>query len=142
VAAAEYNLGDRVQLGPLVYHVIEAEWKSQLGEFPSLRMPERSFLIIRLSVTNGGGQTVMIPQAKLENSNGETFQELTDGAGLANWLGLLRNLKPAATERGELLFDVPANTYRLRLIQGDDPERDRVSYVKIPLSFEGAAGQR
>jgi hypothetical protein len=137
-ASAEYNVGDRIQLGPLVYHVIETEWKSQLGEFPSLRMPERSFLIVRLSVTNGGGQSIMIPQTKLENSTGETFQELTDGTGLPNWLGLLRSLKPAGTERGELLFDVPSNSYRLQLTDGSDSEHPRVAYVKIPLSFDGA----
>ena len=132
-------MGDRVQVGPLVYNVIEAEWKSQLGEFPSPRMPERTFLVVRLTVTNGGGQTIMIPQTKLENSNGETYDELNDGSGLANWLGLLRDLKPAATERGELLFDVPSNTYRLRLTDGSDSEHPRIAYVKIPLSFDSAA---
>ncbi len=142
MAAAEYNLGDKVPLGPLVYNVVEVEWKSQLGEFPSLRMPDRSFLVIRLEVTNGGGETLMIPQAKLENSNGETFPELTDGAGLPNWLDMLRNLKPAGTERGEMLFDVPANSYRLRLTEGGDPERARAAYVKIPLSFDGASDQK
>jgi Domain of unknown function (DUF4352) len=142
LTAAEYNVGDKVQLGPLVYNVIEAEWKSQLGEFPSLRMPERSFLIIRLVVTNGGGESIMIPQTKLENSNGETFQELTDGAGLPNWLGLLRSLKPAGTERGEILFDVPANSYRLRLTDGSDAEHAPVAYVRIPLSFDGGLGQK
>src|SRR5690242_18120287 len=76
VQAAEYNLGDKVQVGPLIYHVMEADWRTQLGEFPSVRMPERKFLLIRLSVTNSGGGTVMIPQAELENSRGDSYQEL------------------------------------------------------------------
>ncbi len=136
VQAAEFNVGDRVELGPLVYHVTEAGWRTQLGEFPSLRMPERKFLLIHLSATNGGGETVLIPQAELENSKGETFQELTDGAGVPDWLGLIRSLKPAATEQGVIIFDVPSDAYRLRLTEGADLERARVAYVKIPLTFE------
>ncbi len=128
-------MGDKVQLGPLVYHVTEADWKTQLGEFPSVRMPERRFLLIRISVTNGGGATVTIPQAELENASGETFQELTDGAGVPEWIGLLRSLKPAATDQGVIAFDVPANEYRLRLTDGADVEHARVVYVKVPLSF-------
>lgn len=135
VQAAEYNIGDRVQVGPLVYHVMEADWSTQLGEFPSARMPERKFLLIRLSVTNSGGETVTIPQAEVENSRGESYQELTDGAGVPDWLGLLRSLSPAATEQGVIAFDVPSNAYRLRLTDGGDLEHARVAYVKIPLSF-------
>jgi len=136
VQAAGFNMGDRVQLGPLVYHVTEAEWKTELGEFPSIRMPERKFLLIHLTVTNGGGETVMIPQAELQNSKGDTYQELTDGAGVPEWLGLLRSVKPAATEQGVIVFDAPANAYRLRLTDGADLEHARVAYVTIPLSFE------
>src|SRR5437588_7626961 len=115
VQAAEFNVGDRVQIGSLVYHVTEADWKTELGEFPSSRMPERKFLLIRLSVTNGGGEDATIPQAELRNAKGENFQELTDGTGVPDWLGMLRTVKPASTELGVIAFDVPANEYRLRL---------------------------
>src|SRR5215471_5996049 len=98
VHAAEYNMGDTVQVGPLVYHVTGVDWRTELGEFPSVRMPERRFLLIRLTVTNGGGETLTIPQAEVQNSRGESFQELTDGTGVPEWLGLLRSVKPAATE--------------------------------------------
>jgi Domain of unknown function (DUF4352) len=136
VQAAGFNMGDRVQVGPLVYHVTEADWKTELGEFPAVRMPERKFLLIHLTVTNSGGETFTIPQGELQNSRSESFQELTDGTGVPEWLGLLRSVKPAATEQGVMVFDVPANAYRLRLTDGGDPEHARVSYVEIPLTFE------
>jgi hypothetical protein len=136
VQAAGYNMGDTVQVGPLIYHVTEANWKTELGEFPSVRMPERRFLLIHLTVTNSGGETFTIPQAEVQNSKGETFQELTDGTGVPEWLGLLRSVKPAETEQGVIAFDVPANAYRLRLTDGADIEHSRVAYVAIPLSFE------
>jgi len=136
VQAAGFNIGDRVQVGPLVYHVTETEWKTELGEFPSTRMPERKFLLIHLTVTNGGGETFTIPQAELQNSKHETFQELTDGTGVPEWMGLLRSVKPAETEQGVIAFDVPANAYQLRLTDGADLEHARVAYVAIPLSFE------
>jgi hypothetical protein len=134
-------MGDAVQVGPLVYHVTQADWKTQIGEFPSVRMPERSFLLVRISVTNGGGETLTIPQVELVNSKGDAFHEVTDGTGVPDWLGLLRTLNPAATEQGTLVFDVPTNAYRLKLTDGSDMEHSRAAYVKIPLSFgDGTTG--
>lgn len=128
-------MGENVPVGSLIYHVIETEWKSQLGEFPNVRTPDRSFLMVRLSITNSGGQEQVVPQLTLENSAGTSYPESNDGTLVPGWLGMLRTIKPAATEEGRILFDVPTNSYRLRIPEGTDMEDERFAFIKLPLSL-------
>ncbi len=79
IPPAEYKVGERVPLGSLTYNVIETSWASQLGTLPMARLPERNFLLVHLSVTNGGGQTASIPFLSVENSRGDHFPESENG---------------------------------------------------------------
>jgi hypothetical protein len=128
-------MGEAVQVGPLIYTVLDAEWFDQLGDPPNVRAPQQRFLTIRLSVTNSGSGTSGVPALRLEDSRGRTYEELINGEGLSDWLGYLRTVKAAQTERGRLLFDVPLGTYRLRLVNDADPENERVALVEIPLQL-------
>jgi Domain of unknown function (DUF4352) len=136
-----YNIGDRVVLGNLTYNVLETQWKSQLGAFPTVRMPQNSFLLVRITVTNGSGSDVNIPMLSLENSAGATFTELTDGSGVENWLGIVRQLAPADTDTGWIVFDVPTNSYRLKLTEpldaGSSDSGPDTAFVLLPLNLQG-----
>jgi hypothetical protein len=135
-AGTDYRLGDQIVLSPLTYTVVESKWAAELGEFPTQRIPERNFLLIRISVTNSGGSPVTLPFFTLENSAGKTFREVQDGAGVENWLGMLRTVKPAETEDGWILFDAPTNSYRLAIPDPADPDGARVVKVEIPLRLD------
>lgn len=100
------------------------------------RLPERNFLLVHLSVTNSGGQKASIPFFSVENSRGEHFPESENGQGVDNWLGVLRELKPAETEEGWIVFDVPHNSYRLQLLDNGDEGNERVAYVDLPLRLQ------
>jgi hypothetical protein len=100
------------------------------------RLPERSFLLVHLSITNGGGQKASIPFLSLVNRGGERFPESENGQGVDNWLGVLREIKPAETEEGWILFDVPQNSYRLQLVDNDDAGGERAAYVDLPLRLQ------
>jgi hypothetical protein len=128
----EYRVGDRVAVGPLTYTVIETRWRSQLEAFPAVRFPGRNFLLVRISVTNGGGTEISVPLLKLENSNGDSYNEDENGSGVDNWLGLLRRMSPAQTADGFLLFDVPTNSYHLRVTNGD-VENEKAAFISMPL---------
>lgn len=133
----EYDVGEKVRVGSFTYNVIESKWKSQMGEFPAPRVPERNFLLIRLSLTNGSGSERTAPPLVLENSAGEVYKELTDGRGVEQWLGLLRKVAPAQTDEGWILFDVPTNTYRMKISETDESTGvENVAYVRIPLQLE------
>lgn len=134
-------MGERAQAGALIYTVSEAEWLDRLGEEPNVRLPERRFLAIRLSVTNSGAATSGIPMLSLVGSRGERYSEQTSGEGLTDWLGFLRQVKPANTERGRVLFDVPAGAYRLRVVNDAEPENERAALVEIPLQLGPAIPQ-
>ena len=133
--AKEFTAGDPATTGPLTYNVVETHWKSQLDAFPVARIPDRNFLLVRILVTNGGGSEVSIPLLQLENSKGEAFPESDNGAGVENWLGLLRRVSPAQSADGWLLFDVPTNAYRLRVSDGG-LENEKFAYITIPLSIQ------
>ena len=88
-------MGERVVIGPLTYNVVETAWRSQLGEGFKLRLPHQRFLLITISVTNGGGKEVSVPLFTLENQNGQTFQESDNGEGVDNWFGFCADLARA-----------------------------------------------
>lgn len=134
-ARAEYRAGDPVTTGPLTYNVVETVWKSQLDGFPSARIAERNFCLVHVLVTNGGGSEVSVPSLQLENSSGDTFMESDSGVGVDQWLGMLRRVSPAQSIDGWVLFDVPTNSYKLRVSDGA-LENEKVAYIDIPLSID------
>ena len=131
-----YQMGERAVVGPLTYVVASTHWSGQLGDVPMLRFPHHRFLTIHVTITNGGGQDVSLPLLSLEDASGERIQELQQGDGVSRWLGLLRTLRPAETIQGNILFDVPAASYRLRLTDGGDPEMEKTAFVEIPLQVD------
>src|SRR5262249_50583799 len=100
----DYEMGEKVTVGPLTYNVIESSWRSQLGNEFKLRIPQQRFLVINVSVTNGGGHEVSVPMFTLENGKEQSFLESDNGEGVDAWFGILRNLAPAQTQQGRIVF--------------------------------------
>lgn len=132
----DYQMGERITVGPLTYNVVETSWRSQLGDAFKIRIPQQRFLVITISVTNGGGKEVSVPLLTVENQNGQTFLESDNGDGIDNWFGILRTLGPAQTQQGRILFDVALTSYRLRLPDGGDPATEKYAWVTIPLRMD------
>jgi hypothetical protein len=131
-------MGERVEVGSLIYTVMDTEWHTQLGEGPDARLPQHRFMTVRLSVTNSGVSDSAVPAMSLVDAQGQAYPELTDGHGVAEWLGLLRTVKPAQTERGRVLFDVPTGAYRLRVANDADPEEQKAAHIDLPLQLTPA----
>ncbi len=132
---AEYQMGDKVLVGPLTYNVVEKVWRSQLGEGFQMRMPENRFLLITVSATNTSNSEVSVPLLQLEAPDGKVYREVETGEGVQDWFGILRTLTPSQTQQGRILFDVPLSTYRLRLSDGDSTST-HFTYVQIPLQID------
>lgn len=132
----EYLMGERVPAGPLTYNVIESVWRSQLGNEFKMRIPDQRFLLITVSVTNGGGHDVSVPLLQLQGSDGTMFTESDNGENVDQWFGLLRTLNPGQTQQGRLLFDVPLGSYRLKVTDGGDPGSEKAAWVTIPLRMD------
>jgi hypothetical protein len=131
-----FQMGDRITAGPLAYNVIQTTWRTQLGDLFKTRVPENRFLMITLSATNGGGKEVSVPLLTLEGENGKEYHELENGQGIDNWFGLIRTVSPAETRQGNIVFDVPLTSYRLRLTDGGEPGTERFVWVDIPLRID------
>jgi hypothetical protein len=134
-------MGERAQAGALIYTVTGTEWLDRLGEEPNVRIPEHKFLAIEVSVTNSGASRSAIPLLSLTDARGQRYQEQTNGEGLKDWLGFLRQIKPADTERGRVLFDVAPAAYKLRVVNDAEPENERAALVDIPLELGPAFPQ-
>jgi Domain of unknown function (DUF4352) len=130
-----FQMGDRITAGPVVYNVIQTMWRTQLGDIFKTRVPENRFLMITLSATNGGGRDVSVPLLTLE-ADGKDFRELENGDGVNNWFGLIRTISPAETRQGNIVFDVPLTSYRLRLTDGGEPGTEKFVWVDIPLRLD------
>jgi hypothetical protein len=127
-----YLLGDRVQLGQLVYTVFETQWLTHMGEGAEARVPENRFFLVRMSATSGAPGTVTIPNFALVNDKGNTYPELSNGDGVPQFIGYLRSVRPAESAQGNALFDVPPGHYKLKV---KDETGDKVALIDIPLSF-------
>jgi uncharacterized protein DUF4352 len=130
-----FQMGDRITAGPVSYNVIQTVWRTQLGDIFKTRVPENRFLMITLSATNGGGREVSIPLLTLEG-DGKEYRELENGDGVNNWFGLIRTISPAETRQGNIVFDVPLTSYRLRLTDGGEPGTEKFVWVDIPLRLD------
>lgn len=129
-----YQMGDRAEIGSFVYSVIEARWAQQLGGGPSPRLPSASFLLLRVSLTNGSARSFTIPQMVLVASTKEEHPELPEGEGVDDWIGLLRGVGPSETKTSWVLFDVPRADYRLRVADDAfDPADARTALIEVPI---------
>jgi hypothetical protein len=135
-ARIDYQMGENVPLGPLTYDIVQTSWKTQLGDSFKLRFPQNRFLLVDISVTNGGGGDVSVPLFTVENSSGQSYMEVANGEGVDNWFGLLRNINPAQTQHGRIVFDVPLTSYKLRLTDGAGPGVEQYAWVTIPLRMD------
>ncbi len=129
-----YRMGERVQVGPLIYTVLDTEWLDQI-DAPNPRMPHDRFLAVRLTVTNSGVATSAIPPIFVSDRRGTSYPELTDAAGVPEWLGYIRTVKPADTLHGRVVFDVPAAEYQLKLSDDAEPENVKLATVDLPLQL-------
>jgi len=127
-----FQIGERVNLQPLIYAVFEKQWVTQFGTGPEARTPQNRFFLVRLSVNNNGTSTAFVPNMTLEDDAGGTCAELQDGDGAPHWLGYLRSIKPAGSIEGTVLFDCTPKHYRLKLANEDG----KIAYVDLPLSFD------
>jgi hypothetical protein len=132
----DYSMGERVPVGQLTYSVVDSAWRNQLGESFRVRSPEQRFLLVKISVTNPTSKDVSIPLLTLEGSNGQTYRELANGEGVENWFGLLRTISPGETQQGNVLFDVPLTSYKLRMPDVADEGLEKYASVQIPLRID------
>ena len=133
---AVYKMGERVEAGPLTYNVFEADWKTQIGSGVGASVPEHRFLVVHLSVTNGGAEAVSLPPLTLVDDSGQAYNEAAVAADVPALLGLVRSLKPVDTLDGRVLFDVEPKSYKLKL--DDVSGSGKFAMVEMPLQFAPA----
>ena len=127
-----FQAGDKATVDKLNYSVVDTQIFTRLGEDPNVRVPQNRFYVVQLSVFNAGTEDAAIPAMSLVDDSGKTYEELTDGNGVARWLGVIRHVSANQTETGTLVFDAPASHYKMKLT--DDTDANDV-YIDIPLSF-------
>jgi hypothetical protein len=131
-------MGERIQVGKLVYNVTEAEWKGEVEG--AKQLPKDRFLQLRVSVTNSGGAEVALPMLRLIDAKGAEIPEFTEIESNTRWMGVIRRLQPALTETGFLFFDVPVGAYKLEVVDNSNPDDERVAHVEIPASLAPPVG--
>lgn len=125
-------MGEKVVLGSLIYNAFETRWLTQFGEEPTPRLPQNRFFLIRVNITNSSGSNALAPALSIVDDNGNTYEELSNGEGAPQWIGYLREIRPAESAQGNLVFDAPPRHYKLRVA---DETGERVAFIDIPLSF-------
>jgi Domain of unknown function (DUF4352) len=125
-----FGMGERAQVGPLIYTVVDSQWAISLGEGVTARVPANRYLMINLTVVNSGKDPVSVPAFTLVDDGGTVYTELDNGEGVQNWMGVLRKVAPAESSQGVVLFDVPQKQFRMRLADDTDT---KYALITIPL---------
>jgi hypothetical protein len=134
VPARTHPLGEKVVVGRLVYSAFDTQWLNELGEGTDARVPQQRFFLVRIAITNSGSAAVTAPNLSVVDDNGTSYEELSDGEGVPQWIGFLRQIDQSDTSRGNLLFDVPPRHYKLRV---SDEEGRNTALIDLPLDFTG-----
>ena len=127
-----YKFGESAKAGVLLYTAFDTQWLPVLGEGDSKRTPGSQFMLVRLTVVNGGGDELPVPSISLVDDGGQIYGELGNGDQVPDWLGIVRKVKPGGTEQGHVVFDVPPAHYRLRV---SSPDEQKLAYIDVPLNF-------
>jgi hypothetical protein len=127
-----YTIGDKASVERLTYSVVDNQVFTRLGTDPNTRIPQNRFYVVGISVFNSASSDAAIPAMTLVDDSGKTYDELTDGTGVARWLGVIRHVAANQTETGAVVFDAPASHYKLKLTDDTDPQD---VYIDLPLSF-------
>jgi hypothetical protein len=128
-----FPAGEKVTVGPLVYNVVDNQILTQLGDdATTARTPRNRFYVMAISVSNSSSEDEPIPGLTLVDDAGKEYPEAADGTNVPNWLGVVRKVGGAQTEHGNILFDAPAQHYRLRLTDEADA---REFSIDVPLTY-------
>jgi len=127
-----FAMGERVELGHIIYTVLETQWMTQIGSGLDVKIPENRFFLVRLSAANSGIVEVLVPSMTVVDDEGKAYAEFRNGEGAPNWLGILRQAKPAEAAQGNVVFDVPPRHYKLRLA---DENEQKTAFVDLPLTL-------
>ena len=130
-----YHMGEKVGAGSLIYTVLSADWRTDLGD--GRTMPKDRFLVIHMSITNSGGSSIGSPLTQLVDAQGKEYGELQEIKNMPQWLGLIRSMSPAATETGTIAFDVPLGIYKLKVSDGSI-ENEKSALIEIPLELNSS----
>jgi hypothetical protein len=131
-----YSLGEKAELGHIIYTVYETQWMPQFGDGPTARVPQHRFFLVRMAAVNSSAIDLIVPSVTIEDDKNNSYSELPNGDGVPDWIGSLRRVKPAESVRGNLLFDAPPAHYKLRVT---DENEENSAYFDIPLSFGAEA---
>jgi hypothetical protein len=128
-------MGEKVQAGPLIYTVLQAEWRTQIEG--TGRTPNNRFLFIRATITNSSKAPISAPAFTLRGHDGQVYEELVEGIeGVRNWLNILRTIAPGQTEAGYVVFDAPVAAYKLVMSDAGEIGSEKYAYVDIPVELE------
>lgn len=129
-----FDMGSRVEVGHLIYTVFETQWLPQIGAGDTARVPKNRFFLIRLSAVNSGSEELLVPNVTLQDDQGNTVDELSDGDQVSQWIGFVRKIRPADSISGNVVFDAEPKHYRLRVT---DENGEKTALVDLPLNFNG-----
>lgn len=135
--ARTFALGQRVEVGQLIYTVLEIQWVPQLGEGPEARLPANRFLIVRMTIGNSGSSAVPVPPLTLIGVDGASYNEVEEATPVHDWFGTLRRLEGVQNRQGSVVFDAPRGEYKLKVLANPfDTGDENAALIEIPPQFE------
>jgi hypothetical protein len=127
-----WAMGDKVEVGHIFYRAFETQWLPQIPLDPTPRVPQNRFFLVRISAVNSGNADLVVPNVTIQDDHGKIYEELSNGEGIPQWMGFLRQVHPADSLQGNVVFDAPPAHYKMRVT---DETGEKAALIDIPLNF-------
>jgi hypothetical protein len=113
-----YGIGDALKVGDVTFKVNEMKSVKQVGDEFLNKQTDQQFLMMNVSVSNGGKDTVTTDSSFFKLKKGETTYEADSEASIyANNADefFYEDVNPGITSTGWVVFEVPADQKEFKM---------------------------
>ena len=123
--ARQYLMGEKVQLGKLIYTVFETQWLTHLGDAATGRVPQNRFFLVRFSAVNSGSNDVTVPTLTIQDDQGQVLRRNPQRRRRAAVGGIPAQRQAGRLRAGQCLLRRPSGALQAEAL-GRDRHQERI----------------
>jgi hypothetical protein len=129
------GVGDKVTLKGTMYQVTKVSRAKSIGDSFTETRANGTFVLVRISLTNRKDEpaTILSENLKLVGGNGKQYTTSDDALLAVEKPLLLEEIQPDNTEKGTLVYDLPAKAVKGSTLRVEDLFSDSTAQIKLGL---------
>jgi hypothetical protein len=128
-------VGDKVTLKGTTYRVMNVTRTKSVGDSFTETRANGTFVLVRIALTNRKDEpaTILSENLKLVGGNGKQYTTSDDALLAVDKPLLLEEIQPDNTEKGTLVYDLPAKAVKNATLRVEDLFSDSTAQIDLGL---------